>query len=103
MDFVEEQAMKIITNSGMAKSYALEAVGFAKEGNFEEAAKTVELAEESLGAAGKAHHDTLVESAKDDFKVTLLLAHAEDQMLTSEIAIALCKELIDLHEIKANK
>ncbi len=98
MDFIEQQSMLIITHSGMSKSFAVEAIQKAKEHSFEEADALIKQAEEEMGNAGKAHHDTLVKSGEPDFKVTLLLAHAEDQMLTSETTIILAKEIIVLHK-----
>ena len=36
-------------------------------------------------------------------KVTLLLVHAQDHLMTSMLAQELIEELIDLHEKKADK
>ncbi len=98
MNFIEQQSMLIITHSGTAKSLAIEAIQEAKQGNIEEANKLIEESEKEVALANQAHHDTLVESTKDDFNVTLLLAHAEDQMLTSETTIILSREIIELYE-----
>lgn len=98
MNFIEQQSMKIITHSGMSKSFAIEAIQLAKQGKFDEAEDLLKQSEAEMANAGKAHHETLAESAKDDFKVTLLLAHAEDQMLTSETIIILSKEFVELYK-----
>ncbi len=98
MDFLEQQSMLIITHSGLSKSLAIEAIQKAKLKDFDQASELIIQAETEIANAGKVHHETLAESAKDDFKITLLLVHAEDQMLTSETMIVLAKEIIELYK-----
>ncbi|HHT3078088.1 TPA: PTS N,N'-diacetylchitobiose transporter subunit IIA [Enterobacter hormaechei] len=93
---LEEVVMGLIINSGQARSLAYAAL---KQGDFV-AAKT--MMEQSRTALNEAHlvQTKLIESDQGEgkMKVSLVLVHAQDHLMTSMLARELVAELIELHE-----
>ncbi|MCI9199787.1 MAG: PTS lactose/cellobiose transporter subunit IIA [Lachnospiraceae bacterium] len=100
----EDIAMMLIVHSGDARTLAFQALNAAKEGKFEEAKK---LLAESEAKALEAHHVQTsmltAEANGDGPEVNILLVHSQDHLMTSMLAQELIKELIYLHETKADK
>ncbi|MGL5601537.1 MAG: PTS N,N'-diacetylchitobiose transporter subunit IIA [Silvania sp.] len=96
---LEEVVMGLIINSGQARSLAYAALKKAKLGDFE-AAKA--MMAESRTALNEAHlvQTKLIESDQGEgkMKVSLVLVHAQDHLMTSMLARELVAELIELHE-----
>lgn len=101
---LETTCFQLITAAGTAKSDYLEALGKAKEGDFEGARKTLEEGDASY-REGHAVHSKLVqrEAAGKPVKMGLLLTHVEDQMMAAEVFRAMVVEMIDLYEKLAGK
>ena len=91
---LEEVVMGLIINSGQARSLAYAALKQAKQGDFE-AAKT--MMEQSRMALSEAHlvQTQLIESDEGEgkMKVSLVLVHAQDHLMTSMLARELVAEL----------
>ena len=98
-DVLEEVVMGLIINAGQARSLAYSALKQAKQGDFE-TAKT--LMEQSHAALHEAHRvqTQLIESdeGQGKIKVSLVLVHAQDHLMTAMLARELITELIELHE-----
>ena len=98
-DTLEEVVMGLIINAGQARSLAYNALKQAKLGDFE-TAKT--LMEQSHAALHEAHRvqTQLIESdeGQGKIKVSLVLVHAQDHLMTAMLARELISELIELHE-----
>ncbi|MCU6666340.1 PTS N,N'-diacetylchitobiose transporter subunit IIA [Silvania hatchlandensis] len=96
---LEEVVMGLIINSGQARSLAYAALKKAKLGDFE-AAKA--MMAESRTALNEAHlvQTKLIESDQGEgkMKVSLVLVHAQDHLMTSMLSRELVAELIELHE-----
>ena len=96
---LEEVVMGLIINSGQARSLAYAALKQAKQGDFV-AAKT--MMEQSRTALNEAHlvQTKLIESDQGEgkMKVSLVLVHTQDHLMTSMLARELVAELIELHE-----
>ena len=96
---LEEVVMGLIINSGQARSLAYAALKQAKQGDFD-AAKT--MMEQSRMALNEAHlvQTKLIEGDQGEgkMKVSLVLDHAQDHLMTSMLARELVTELIELHE-----
>ncbi|HCA7078124.1 TPA: PTS N,N'-diacetylchitobiose transporter subunit IIA [Citrobacter sedlakii] len=96
---LEEVVMGLIINSGQARSLAYAALKHAKQGDFA-AAKT--MMEQSRMALNEAHlvQTKLIEGDQGEgkMKVSLVLVHAQDHLMTSMLARELVSELIELHE-----
>ena len=96
---LEEVVMGLIINSGQARSLAYAALKIAKTGDFE---KAWELMGQSREALNEAHlvQTKLIEGDQGEgkTKVSLVLVHAQDLLMTSMLARELVTELIELHE-----
>lgn len=96
---LEEVVMGLIINSGQARSLAYAALKQAKQGDFA-AAKT--MMEQSRMALNEAHlvQTKLIEGDQGEgkMKVSLVLVHAQDHLMTSMLAREMVSELIELHE-----
>lgn len=101
---LEDIAMHLIANSGEARSEAFIALQEAKKGNFEEAHIHMQRSESLSLLAHKAQTELLVNEAngvKND--LSILLIHAQDHLMASLLAKELISEIIELHQIKADK
>lgn len=98
-DALEEVVMGLIINAGQARSLAYSALKQAKLGDFS-AAKG--LMAQSHAALNDAHRvqTQLIESdaGQGKMKVSLVLVHAQDHLMTSMLARELIAELIELYE-----
>lgn len=94
----------IISSAGEAKSTYLSAISLAKNGDISgararilEGAKAKQLAQEShLNLVQK--EAQAMQEKNDSFRLSLLLVHAEDQMMSAETVEIMAKEMIDLYE-----
>lgn len=96
---LEEVVMGLIINSGQARSLAYAALKKAKEGDFEQARAVMAQSKMALNEA----HLVQTKLIEDDqgegkTKVSLVLVHAQDHLMTSMLARELIAELIELHE-----
>lgn len=96
---LEEQVMGIIINAGQSRSLCYEALRHAKNGEFTEAEGLMKEAQEF---ANQAHlvQTQLIEADEGTgkTKMTLVMVHAQDHLMTSMLAKELVSELIDLHK-----
>ncbi|MNH06658.1 N,N'-diacetylchitobiose-specific phosphotransferase enzyme IIA component [compost metagenome] len=101
---LEEQVMGLIINSGNARSCAYEALSFAKQGNF---LKAEEVMQEARAALNEAHlvQTQLIEHDQGEgkTKMTLVMVHAQDHLMTSMLARELIAELIQVYKRLSEK
>lgn len=99
MEGLELICFQIISASGGAKSAYTAALEAAKEGDYEEAEKMIKEGDEMLNQ-GHAPHATLVqqEAAGNSPEVSLILIHAEDQMMGAESFKAMVEEFIEVYK-----
>lgn len=99
MNELEMICFNIISTVGTAKSMYFEAIQEARANNFE---KCEELLKEgrSIFVEGHKAHAKLIqkEASGEPFEKTLLLIHAEDQMMQAEMLSSLAEEFIYLHK-----
>lgn len=96
---LELVGFEIISNVGMAKSAYMEAIKLAKKQQYDEA--KVQISEgDSYYAQAHGVHSELVkmEASGEGVALNILLVHAEDQMMSTEIIKILALELIDLYQ-----
>jgi len=96
MEGLELVCFQIISNVGMARSNYIEAIQSAKAGEFDAAKKLVEEGEKYYLQGSEAHL-TLIQQEASGTPVspTLLLLHAEDQMMSADAFKIIANELID--------
>jgi len=96
---IEAVSMQLLVNSGDAKSHAMEAIQSAKHGDIMEAREKIRKAEGYLTAAHRFQTEIIQEEAEGQLeKLTVLLAHAQDHLMSAITVIDMAKEFIDLYE-----
>jgi cellobiose PTS system EIIA component len=95
----EQIAFQLILHSGNAKSLLMEAMYKARDGKFEEARSKVSEANAELK---RAHHSqtSLIQSEAggQQYKINILLVHAQDHLMNTLTTRDLVEEIIYLHE-----
>lgn len=99
MEGLELICFQIISNVGGARSCFIEAIQQAKAGEFDEAQKTMEEGEKFFTEGHHAHAQLIQQEASGEMKeISLLLIHAEDQMMSAEAFKILANEFIDVYK-----
>ena len=103
MEELELICFQLITAAGAAKSNYIEAIQKAKAGEYEEARQLIAEGD-TLLQQGHEPHTNMVqkEAAGESVPMTLILAHAEDQMMSTEVFKVMAEEMIELYQ-KINK
>lgn len=92
-------AFQIIAQVGSAKSCYVEAMQFAKQGKFEEAEKLIKEGEELYAQAHHFHHDLVQKEAEGEtLPFSMMIIHAEDQLLNTETIKIMAQEIIELRK-----
>ncbi len=95
---LSEIALKLISQSNASKSFALESISSAKKGDFRGADEKLEKANQAWLSCQKQHTALIQdEAAGQSVDISILLAHALDQVTSAETIILLANELIDLY------
>jgi PTS system cellobiose-specific IIA component len=90
--------MNLIVDAGSAKSYSMEAIRMAKEGEFAEAEEALGSANSELSKVHGAQTDLIQRAAKGEaIEINLFMVHAQDHIMTSMLARDLATEIVDLH------
>lgn len=102
MEGLELTCFQIISSVGMARSLFIEAIQEAKAGNFDVAEQKINEGNENFTTGHHAHAQLIQQEASGEVtQMTLLLTHAEDQLMSAEAFKILAQEFIDLYkEIK---
>ncbi|WP_432403912.1 PTS lactose/cellobiose transporter subunit IIA [Wukongibacter sp. M2B1] len=96
---MEKIIFQLITLSGEAKSYSLEAIQLAKKADIIGAKERIELAEDKINSAHRFQTELIQkEAGGEDMKMSLLLVHAQDHLMNSIMLKEICIEFIDLYE-----
>lgn len=91
--------MNLIMYSGDGKSYVMEAIAAAKEGDFALSDEKMKQANASLIKAHHAQTEMLSkEAGGNPMEVTLLMVHSQDHLMTSMNFKDLAEEIIYLHK-----
>lgn len=99
MNELELMAFEIISNVGMGKSLAIEAIREARDNNFEEAEKKLEEAKEFLVQGHHAHAGLITKEANGEtLPFSLIIMHAEDQLMSAETIKDMAVELVELNK-----
>jgi PTS system cellobiose-specific IIA component len=100
----EDLSMEIIANSGAARSAAEEGLAAAKKGDYQLAHQKLEEANKALNVAHSFHSKLLKKGASGEIPTeSVLMAHAQDHVMTSMLAVDLISELVALYEVKKDK
>jgi len=96
---MEEIILNIIMHSGEARTFSMEAITLAKQGNFDKAKGLIIKADEELGYAHNSQTSLIQgEAVNEKIEFSLLLVHAQDHLMTTMVLKDLVVELIEVHE-----
>lgn len=98
MQHSEIDLLELISSVGQARSYYIEAIQEAKSKNYEKCNELVRKGNE-MYAKGHRIHQCMVqeEAGGNSIPVSILLTHAQDQLMSAESFKILCDEFIDLY------
>ncbi|WP_375088914.1 PTS lactose/cellobiose transporter subunit IIA [Peribacillus sp. RS7] len=105
MEGMEAVAFQIISNVGTAKSLIMEALYEARDGRYESAEKKLKESRTHMLEGQHAHAGLIQQEASGQkVEISLLLMHAEDQMMSAETISDLVAEMIRMYrEMRQNK
>ena len=96
---MEEIIMNLIVHSGEVRSYSMEAIQCAKNGNVTKAKELIQIAEKELSQAHNVQTSLIQNEANGEkTEISLLMVHAQDHLMTSMTLKSLAVELIDIHQ-----
>ena len=100
MEGLELTAFEIISAVGTARSSYIEAIQKAKAGDFEGAEKLIKEGDEMFVQGHHAHAGLLQVEAEQGqgSAVSLIILHAEDQLMSAEGFKTIALEFIDLYK-----
>lgn len=92
---ISQVAMQVITYAGMAKSNYLEALKYYRENDQTAYEQSMSNGDESFSQAHEAHLQLLQQEMNtQEPQITMLMAHAEDQLMSAETIKTLIQEII---------
>lgn len=96
---MESICFEIITCVGSAKSCFVESIGLAKQGAFDEARAKITEGDGYFTEGHHAHADLIAQEADGQaVPLSMILMHAEDQLMSAETARIYALEFIELYE-----
>lgn len=100
LEQMQTTAFQIIAEVGSAKSMYMEAIRVAKEEKDFDGAREMIAEGEKLATSAHSHHFEIVqkEASGEQLPFSIMLMHAEDQLLTTEVVKSMALELIDVHQ-----
>ena len=100
MEGLELIAFNIISSVGTARSSYIEAIQKAKEGDFEAAEALIKEGDEVFVEGHNAHAGLLQQEAEGGpgSTLSLLILHAEDQLMSAEAFKTIAQEFIEVYK-----
>lgn len=99
MEGMEEISFLMIAAIGEAKSFIMNSITRASEGQFEEARELLALSNEKIVAAHEKHFGLIQKEAQGEkIELGLLFIHAEDQLMTTSLLKDLATQLVIMYE-----
>lgn len=93
------EAMEIVTYAGGAKSSYIQALKLAKKKDYVASKVSVKTGDEMMSKAHKKHFGLLKKEAETmEAQVSLMILHAEDQLMSCETIKLVVTELIELYQ-----
>ena len=91
--------MGIIMAGGNAKAHAVEAITAAKKGDFTEAEKKLEEANQAIVDAHNTQTEMLTAEARGEHTpIDLYMVHAQDHLMTGITFVDLAKETVEVYK-----
>lgn len=100
MNNLENDIFEIIVNAGQGKAYAYEALEKAEENKFDEIDDLFDKSDEFFAKAHNIQTKLMQEELGSDSKlVSLLMVHAQDQLMTALESRDLIRHMVKMHKI----
>lgn len=100
---MEQIVMELVVNSGTARSMAMAAIEEGAQGNFEAADEQLEAAKNQIAKAHEFQTELIAQEAGGNpQKVSLIMVHGQDHLMTAMVVIDLAEKMIQLYK-KINK
>lgn len=97
MESLELISFQIISKVGMAKSNYIEAMKYAQQDQFEQARQKIQEGDNQFNEGHLAHGELIQkEAAGTKVTPTILLMHAEDQLMAAETIKIMALEIIKM-------
>ncbi|EJP6472564.1 PTS lactose/cellobiose transporter subunit IIA [Clostridium sp. L74] len=100
MEKLEMGIMNIIINAGDCKNHAYSALKNVNEGNYEEADREIQLANDALA---KAHDGQTIflhkEARGEKIDISILFIHAQDHLMSAITEKNLIEQIIELRKV----
>lgn len=104
MEGTELISYQIISTVGTARSCYIEGIQLAKTGCFNEAYEQLKEGENFFNEGHKAHRELVQKEANGEkTEFSLILMHAEDQLMSAEGFRILAEEFIEVYKAIENK
>lgn len=98
MNNMELLCLEIITDVGKARNKYVEAIHEAKIGKYERCNELMKAGNESFAKGHRVHASLIANEASGKAnELSLLLVHAEDQLMSAESFKILCSEFLDIY------
>lgn len=95
----EAVVMEIIVNAGEARSLCYEALALARKQDMDPARELLKQAKECLNRAHLTQTQLIeADQGEGKVKMTLVMVHAQDHLMTTILAHELATEMLTLHE-----
>ncbi|ARU90994.1 PTS system cellobiose-specific IIA component [Spiroplasma clarkii] len=99
-EIVTRKGLELVAYAGEARSYILEALEDARNGDFSNIDNLMKEAEALINHAHKAQFDLLVTEARGEYAdVTLTMVHGQDHLMTTILLKELAVSLIELWKL----
>ena len=99
MSEIEKISFQMIANVGSANALYMEAVNEARNGNAEKAELLMKEGEEWYRNSHKVHADLIMQmAAGKEIPFNMILMHAEDQLMNSEVIKLMAEQTIGLYK-----
>lgn len=100
MEGIELASFQIISAVGMARSCYIESIRAARLGDFVHAQSLIEEGAEAFAMGHHAHAELIQQEADGSaVQTTLLLMHAEDQLMSAETFKILANEMMETYKL----
>ena len=98
MDEQEQVVINLIVNSGSARSSAIEAIQYAKAGDIKKAEESLQTAKETVNDAHHSQTELIqAEIRGEKSPLNLLMAHAQDHLMTTILLKDIINNLLDIY------
>ena len=97
MEGLENICFQIISNVGTARSLFIESIRKSREGDYEKAQEMIDEGEKYFVAGHKEHMKLITQEANNELdKVSLLMIHSEDQLMSAEGFKIIAQEMLEM-------